>query len=89
MANPAVITCTKDTWVVVATAVKSGTIKRLKQHTSKYLQTYRVTGDPAPTDNADGAEVFTKSNEAIISHVADIDVYIKSLRYAGEVRVDL
>lgn len=89
MADPAVITCTADTWVVVATAVKSGEIHRLSELPSKYLQTYRDTGGAAPTDDTDAAEVFWGSTSATISNTVDIDVYVKAIGKAGKVRVDI
>lgn len=89
MADPAVVNCPKDTWVVVATAVKSGVIHKLNSEASRYLQTYRDTGGAAPTDDADAADVFVNCTSATISNTVDIDVYIKAVGKAGEVRVDL
>lgn len=89
MAEPVVISCPADTWVKAATAVKSGTIRRKSVNPSKYLQTYRLTGEDAPTDDTDAADLFCDCDMATIGHTADIDVYVKATRKAGSVRVDL
>ena len=54
-----------------------------------YFQTYRDTGEIAPITQGEGVPVFVNSNTAIISAVADIDVYIWANKKPGSVRVDL
>lgn len=89
MANPAVITCTKNVWVLVATAVLSGTIEKLSDDPGAYVQTYRLTGQAAPTNDDDAGPLFTHDDTAEIAHTAAIDVYVKAKTRAGKVRVDL
>lgn len=86
--NPAVITCTADTWVAVATNVVTGRIYRINSE-ALYMQTIRLTGEAAPTTNDDGAKLFADSNSEAISSSAAIDVYVKALNVNGSVRVDL
>ena len=90
-ANPAIIACPADTWVLVATGVLVGTIYRRSAIPRLYLQTIRISGDPAPTDDSDAAELFIASgnNESSISSDAIVDIYVKAVRVAGEIRVDL
>lgn len=89
--NPAIIACPADTWVKVATNVLVGTIYRRTAIPGVYLQTIRVTGDPAPTDDTDAVLLFNSSGcgESAISSDSAVDVYVKAVRNAGEVRVDL
>ena len=88
--NPATVVCPADTWILVAANVLVGTIYRLSALPAVYLQTIRVTGDAAPANDDDAAQIFGPGiNESGISSDTGIDVYVKALRFAGEVRVDL
>lgn len=89
MANPVVIDIPAGAWTKVATNVLSGTIHKINDVPTKYLQTFRDTGDPAPTTDADGAELFSDTTYATISNKAYIDVYVWAVTRAGKVRVDL
>ena len=101
MANPLVVNINTE-WVFqkVATSVKTGVIHRLSTDVY-YYQTFRLTGQAAPTAPtlgtipAEAVRMFDKSSQAEISSVADIDVYIMvqyddtlALRN-GKVRVDI
>lgn len=88
-ADPAIIACPADTWVKVADAVTTGVIHRRSVRPNIYKQTIRVAGNPAPTDDSDAVEAFDETGELAISSDTAIDVYIKAVRYAGEVRADL
>ena len=74
MANPVVVPCTQDAWTKVATGVTTGVVHILKTDPDKYLQTYRVSADPAPVDNSDAVPFDTPLQ---ISAAALIDVYIQ------------
>jgi hypothetical protein len=87
MANPAIVTCTKDTWVKVATNVTAGQLHILSGAPSQYLHTYRVTGGDAPTTLAEAVVISQVSLP--ISAAAAIDVYIYASGAAGSVRVDV
>jgi len=87
--NPVTFDLAVDTWVKVATAVTAGVVRRLSTLPERYLQTIRVTGDPAPTTDADAARLFTSNDYAGISSDSAIDVYVKARGAAGKVRVDL
>lgn len=86
MANPVIVPCPEGQWTKVATDVTSGVIHVINEAPEKYSQTYRDTGDTAPT-TFDEAVPFEK--ELLISASAAIDVYVWPLIEAGEVRVDL
>ena len=88
MANPAIITCTKGAWTKVATNVTIGQIHN-KATLAEYYQTYRNTGDPAPTDLTDAVKIFKKDKSILIDSSVNIDVYLWCKKFAGSVRVDL
>ncbi len=101
MANPLVVNINTE-WVFqkVATAVKTGAIHRLTTDVD-YYQTYRLTGQAAPTAPTLGTlpeeavKMFGIENPEPIGHSEDIDVYImvkydKTLALRnGKVRVDV
>lgn len=86
--NPALITCTKDTWVKVATGVVIGAVHRFLTG-PEYIQTYKLTGEAAPTLNTDGVALFKDSTQENISATDPIDVYVMAIGEDGKVRVDL
>lgn len=86
MANPVIVQCTKDLWVLVASNVTSGIISILSDSPSAYYQTYRDTGGIAPIGLA---EIVTINDFLQISASAPIDVYIYCTGSNGSVRVDL
>lgn len=86
MADPVVVPCPADAWTKVATDVLTGVVHIRSNTPSLYLQTYRGTGEAAPTAK-DDAVPFTEP--LIISASAGIDVYVQPLDAAGSVRVDL
>jgi hypothetical protein len=89
MAAPLVVTCTKDTWVKVATGITSATIHRLSVAPNLYRQTFVLTTVAAPTDDSTAALMFSDSpNEEIVESSAAIDYYVKAVGAAGSVRVD-
>lgn len=87
--DPQVFDCPVDTWVKIATSVIAGAIHRLSSRPHSYLQTIRVTANPAPTDNSDAALIFDESTQAFISSDSAVDIYIKAVGVAGKVRADL
>ena len=101
MANPLVVNIlTEWVWQKVATSVKSGAIHRLSSEVY-YYQTFRLTGQAAPTAPTLGTipeeavKMFSDSDEEPITAAADIDIYIMvqydntlALR-DGKVRVDV
>jgi hypothetical protein len=90
MPDPAVIACPTGQWTKVATNVVSGNISKIRP-LAKYFQTFRLTGNPAPTDLSEAVPMFQgteKLAEQINSNSA-IDVYVYCKVRAGSVRVDL
>lgn len=88
MANPAIIACALGQYTKVATNVTEGVI-RLDQATDPgdVLQTFRLTGQGAPTDGAEGRQFPMKDYP--IGAIAGIDVYLWPLKRAISVRVDV
>jgi len=87
MADPVIVDITPvSTWVKVATNITNGQIW-IVDGNAEYLQTYRMTGNPAPVDNTDAQPINTPSIG--ISASAGVDVYVKAIRVVGKVRVDV
>lgn len=90
MANdPVIVNIPQNTWVKVATSVKTGMIHKLTKKRAVYLQTYRLTGGAAPTLINEGVEIFEKSNSKDIGATVNIDVYIYCIDNDGSIRVDV
>jgi len=90
MSNPVFVDCPANTWTKVATNVVVGQIWRVIT-TAKYLNTYKTTGDSAPTLRSEGTPIFVtgEPDHEEISANTGIDIYIYSIRKAGRVRVDV
>ncbi len=100
MSDPAILPIPEWEWTLVASNVTSGFINRLTT-TVYYYQTYRDTGGSAPSTPTVGTipeeavRIFEKSNQAIISASAEVDVYVMCANSdddssdAGLVRIDL
>ncbi len=87
MADPLVVACPENTWTKIVTNVTNGMVHLLTASRGIYLQTYRQTGEAAPTLASEGVRIF--DNEAEISSDSNIDVYIYCQGEAGSVRVDV
>ena len=86
MASPEVKPCPADVWTLVATEVHTGVVHIDDTSPNMYLQTYRDTGEAAPVDLT-GALPFDPLFQ--ISMNVAIDVYVRAVKNAGSVRVDL
>lgn len=89
MANPVATSIVKGAWRLVATNVTSGIIHKLDVSPSRYLQTYRLTGEAAPTDINEGAILFENGSSESIESSDPIDVYVWAKDADGSVRVDV
>lgn len=92
--DPEVITCPANRWTKIATNVWFGTVSKLYDDDeiadpTGYLQTYRVTGEPAPTSKAEGVVCFETGNFELILSWWGIDVYVWAIGQEGKVRVNL
>lgn len=87
--TPAVIICTANTWVKVASAVNGGVIHKLSSAPDLYRQTYRREDDSAPSNDVDAMLLFSADLSELISSDTPIDIYVKALGRDGSVRVDL
>lgn len=88
MSNPSLITCPKDTWTKVAANVTFGYVYIKEADPCKYLHTYRMAGETAPT-SLDIPEALALEDSAKIRSMVNIDVYIMPVGADGKVRVDL
>ena len=87
-ADPSLIVITKDTWQKVATNVTTGQIHIKNTSPDSYFQTYRITGNPAPTVSDEGVYMPWGKLQTI-SSAAGIDVYIYCKGKDGRIRLDL
>jgi hypothetical protein len=90
MANPVNVPLSKNTWTPVATNVVAGLITIKEWQSSRYYQTFRVTGDPAPVgDHNESTSVVTTGQEISINATEAIDVYLYCYQEDGSVVVAL
>jgi len=85
--NPVSFDIPVDTWVKVATAVKTGAVYVIETG-AIYYSTYRITGGTAPTVLADEGTRL-RLPAAKISGKDPLDIYIYAQRQAGKVQVHL
>jgi len=79
----------KDVWTKIAIGVLTGTVYNKKTAVG-YFQTFRVTGDPAPTDLEEGVGMFLDNpGYEEISSDSPIDVWVYSVKEDGKLRVDV
>ena len=88
MSASAPITCTADTWVIVATNVTSATIHKLSNSPNVYKQTHVDTGAGAPANDNNAIAAFSTCDSRDFDEAVASDIYIKAVRVAGSVRVD-
>jgi len=90
MANPVTIDCPAGVWTRVAQNVTAGRIKMASTAPNLYLEIYRMTGDPAPTNQSEGIPAFPDDGvSSNITSTNPIDVYIMAVGKDGKVRADL
>lgn len=83
---PSIVTCTADTWVKVADSVLICIIHKTEFAPAKYLHTYRLEDAAAPTNDNDA--VMWADLSLLVNFDEAVDVYVKAIGAAGEVRVD-
>ena len=87
MADPTVTALTRDTWIKVATNITAGTFDVVRFGTQAVFQTYRMTGNAAPTDLTDG--IVLTANQLIVAAPAAIDLYLYAQDHTSKVRISL
>lgn len=85
MTDPAIVTCTKDTWVKVATNVTKCRVD-VRLTGPKYAYTYVDTGHAAPTGVTFAIPV--SGGHFIIDIVTAADIYVLAQGLAGSVQVN-
>jgi hypothetical protein len=86
--NPLVVSCPEGVWTLVASNTQSATIHKLSVEPGVYKQTYRISGQAAPTDDADAIIIFETDTLHVFSHSPGVDIYIKAIGGDGSVRLD-
>lgn len=86
MADPVTVACAADSWTKVATAVTTGFIW-IKDTKPVYQVTYRMNGNPAPTDLSTAWPMPQPGY--IINDDNAIDVYVYPVGNNGSVVVAL
>lgn len=90
MADPVVVSLTKDTWVKVATGVSNGMLWLITMESKYIVMTHRDTSGAAPANLNDAARVFLNGcNSLAISSTSAKDYYLYSIGVDAKVRVDL
>jgi len=87
MANPLLVSLSKDVWTKVATAVTRGQVSIIGNQPQQILTTYRLTGGPAPITQSEGVAMSRKSVQ--IFSKDPIDVYVLPQGNASKVRVEV
>ena len=89
MPNPdSNILCIEGLWTPVALDQIMGYIWRMNKLPAMYLYTYRMEGEPAPTDRTEGAPIFTNQDFKFIIALGAIDLYVMAIGADGAVRYD-
>jgi len=90
MADPVYpVTAGAHQWTKIVTNVVSGIIRRKDTTSGLILQTYRMTGEAAPTDPAEGVPLFQEyTNFEKISAPAAIDIYVYPTAGNAVFRID-
>ena len=86
--NPLVVSCPEGVWTMVAENTQSASLHKLSVVPGLYKQTYRISGQAAPTDDADAIIIFDTDTSHVFSHSPGIDIYIKAIGGDGSVRLD-
>ena len=91
--NPAIVSCTVDTWILVAEDVQSCTLhKKTKgfdstnKNKTVWYHTYTVADDGTPSDMS--TAIPWPESSLVFEADADCDVYIYAAHATGSVRVD-
>ena len=87
MANPVEFNIPKETITKVATDVVTGILH--KRFETVYKQSYRLTGESAPTDPSEFVVLFDEKTQEEISSSDPIDVYVYCPVSTGKIRADL
>jgi len=88
--NPALVTIPAAQWTKVATGAKTGWIFPLIFGSVNYVQTYRLTTDPAPTDGDYSEAVPVSQDGYEFDYSVAMDIYVSVTgSAAGKVRVDV
>lgn len=86
--NPEVITCPDGVWTLVALNTQSATIHKVSVEPGLYKQTYRISGQAAPTVDDDAIIILDTDTLHVFSHSPGVDIYIKAIGGDGSVRLD-
>jgi hypothetical protein len=88
MPDPTQIQCPEGVWTIVGTDQIFWYIQKMDNRPTKYLFTYRMTGNAAPTAQTEGVPIFMSDEKKLIFALDGIDVYVMALGADGRVRYD-
>jgi hypothetical protein len=88
MPDPTVKLCPQDAWTKVATDQIFGFLQKMSGKPEKYLFTYRMTGNPPPLSNSEGAVIFSTGENERMFYFEGVDIYVMPVGANGVVRAD-
>jgi len=88
MPNPSIVNCQQDTWTLIASDQIFGYIYPVNKRPDKFLYTYRLTGEAAPTLKTEGITIFQTEEKKMVIAFAAIDIYVMAIGNDGSVRYD-
>jgi hypothetical protein len=88
MPNPQLTNCADGVWQLIATDQIFGYLFKMDNKPNKYLFTYRLTGQPAPTEATEGTPIFVTDEKKFVISGLGIDIYVMAVGGDGRVRYD-
>ena len=88
MPNPVIIACPQDAWKLIASNQIFGYLFEMNKKPDKYLYTYRLTGEAAPTLKTEGVPIFQTEEKKLIISMLAVDIYIMAIGNDGSIRYD-
>jgi hypothetical protein len=88
MPNPQIVQCPQNQWTLIATDQIFGYLYSMSKKPESYLFTYRLTGEPAPTEITEGSPIFRTDEKKFIISGVGIDIYVMAVGNSGAIRYD-
>lgn len=88
MENPVVVPCPADEWTLIGSDIRGTRLHRIGSQATNYVWTYRLIGDPAPTDPSEGKSLFDKDDNFQLPKTKGLDFYVYPHKKDGSVRLD-
>lgn len=89
MSNPVIVSCSQNSWKLVAQNTTKGIIKRHFESIGLlFFETYKMTGESVPSDLST-ASIWGFDEDILINSEDPIDVYVYAINKSGKVKVEL